>query len=129
VALHGVMRGTLDVDVAIQWSLKNLQNAESALKGMGLVSLIPITAETVFQFRDDYINKRNLIAWNFYDPAKPLNQVDIIINYEIKSAQDIERIKTSLGTISVLSINELIKMKEASGRLQDLKDVEKLRNL
>ena len=51
VALHGAMRGTVDVDVAIQWSLKNLQNAEKALKQLRLISLIPVTAETVFHFR------------------------------------------------------------------------------
>lgn len=129
VALHGAIRGTVDVDVAIQWSLKNLQNTENALKGMGLVSLIPITAETVFHFRDEYIQNRNLIAWNFYDPSNPLNQVDIVINYDLKGVHNTKKIESSLGTIQILSLNELIKMKEASGRPQDLEDVKALKNL
>ena len=88
VALHGAIRGTVDVDVVIQWSLKNLQNTENAFKQIGLVSLIPITAETLFHFREEYIQNRNLIAWNFYDPSNPLNQVDIIINYDLKSVRN-----------------------------------------
>jgi hypothetical protein len=126
VALHGAVRGTVDVDVVIQWSLKNLQDTESVFKQMGLVSLIPITAESLFHFREEYIHNRNLIAWNFYDPSNPLNQVDIIINYDLKNGQNTKAIKTPLGTIRILSLNDLIKMKKASGRLQDLEDVKAL---
>jgi hypothetical protein len=129
VALHGAIRGTVDVDVAIQWSLKNLQNAESAFKQLGLVSLIPIAAETLFHFREEYIQNRNLIAWNFYDPSNPLHQVDIIINYDLKSVRNTKPITTPLGTIRILSLNDLIEMKKASGRPQDLEDVKALNNL
>ena len=126
VALHGAIRGTVDVDVVIEWSLKNLQGVEIAFKQIGLVSLIPITAETLFHFREEYIQNRNLIAWNFYDPSNPLNQVDIIINYDLKNACNTKTIKTFLGTIRVLSLHDLIKMKQASGRPQDLEDVKAL---
>lgn len=126
VALHGAVRGTVDVDVVIEWSLKNLQDTERAFKQIGLVSLIPITAETLFHFRDEYIANRNLIAWNFYHPSNPLNQVDIIINYDLKIANNTKVIKNSLGAIRILSLNDLIKMKNASGRPQDIEDVKAL---
>jgi hypothetical protein len=129
VALHGAIRGTVDVDVIIEWSLKNLQDTENAFKQIGLVSLIPITAETLFHFREEYIQNRNLIAWNFYDPSNPLNQVDIIINYDLKSPRNTKAIKTFQGTIRILSLNDLIKMKRASGRPQDLEDVKALDDL
>jgi hypothetical protein len=129
VALHGAVRGTVDVDVAIQWTLKNLKNTENAFKQLGLISLIPITAENLFHFREEYIQNRNLIAWNFYDPANPLHQVDIIINYDLKGVSHTKPIKTPSGTIRVLSLNDLIEMKQASGRPQDLEDVKALKNL
>ncbi len=128
VALHGAIRGTVDVDVVIQWSFKHLQDTEKAFKQMGLVSLIPISAETLFHFREEYIQNRNLIAWNFYDPSNPLNQVDIIINYDLKSSHNTKIIKTSQGTIRILSLNDLIEMKKASGRPQDLEDIKALRS-
>jgi len=128
VALHGAVRGTVDVDVALKWSLKNLQNAEKALKELGLVSLLPIDAQNIFHFREEYIQKRNLIAWNFYEPKNPSNQVDLIITYNLKPSS-IKRVKTLQGEIRILSRRELIAMKKASGRPQDLEDVKSLENL
>ncbi len=128
VALHGAVRGTIDVDIAIHWTLKNLENVEKALKKMGLVSLIPIDSNTLFHFRDEYIQKRHLIAWNFYDPKNPANQVDIIINYDLKNAHT-KMINTSSGKIRVLSRNDLIAMKKASGRPQDLADIKALESV
>ncbi len=129
VALHGATRGTVDVDVVIQWSLKNLQSAENVFKQMGLFSRIPVTAENIFHFRDEYIQNRNLIAWNFYHPSNPLQQVDIIINYDLKSLRDTKKVETASGPIRILSLSELIKMKKASGRPQDLEDIKALRSV
>lgn len=128
VALHGAVRGTIDVDIAIHWTLKNLENVEKTLMEIGLVSLIPVDSKSVFHFREEYIQKRHLIAWNFYDPKNPVNQVDIIINYDLKNAST-KTIKTSFGKIKVLSRKDLIAMKRASGRPQDLEDVKALESL
>ncbi len=126
VALHGVVRGTVDVDVVISWSLKNLKNTEIAFKQIGLVSRIPLTAEDLFHFRDEFIEKRNLIAWNFYDPTNPLNQVDVLINHDLKSPAHVQKVNTLSGTVCILALDELIKMKKAAGRPQDLEDVKAL---
>ena len=128
VALHGAVRGTVDVDIAIHWSLKNLQNVENALKKMGLISLIPIDSNNLFYFRDEYIKNRNLVAWNFYDPSNPVKQVDILINYDLKNKHT-KTINTSSGKIRILSLSDLIEMKKASGRPQDLEDVKALETL
>lgn len=128
VALHGAIRGTIDIDIVIHWTLKNLEKVENALKEIGLVSLLPIDSNSLFHFRDEYIQKRHLIAWNFYDPNNPINQVDIIINYDLKNAR-IKTINTYSGKVKVLSRNDLIAMKKASGRPQDLEDVKALESL
>lgn len=128
VALHGVPRTTLYIDFVIQWSLETLEKAEKVLKDLGLVSRIPVDAKNVFLFRDDYIKNRNLIAWNFYDPAKPLNQVDLVITFDLKKAMT-KTIKTRSGSIKVLSKQQLIAMKKASGRPQDLEDIKTLEAL
>jgi len=128
VAMHGVIRGTVDVDIVIHWTLKNLERLEDALKEIGLVSLIPINSKNLFHFRKEYIEKRNLIAWNFYDPKNPLNQVDIVITYDLKNKR-VKTINTEDGKVRILSREDLIKMKKASGRPQDLEDVNALVNL
>ena len=84
VALHGAVRGTVDVDIALAWNLKSLLTAEQALTEIGLVSRLPIDANDVFQFREEYVNNRNLIGWNFYNPINSAEQVDIVITYDLK---------------------------------------------
>ena len=129
VAFHGFMRGTLDIDVVIHWTLENLQKAEKALHRIGLISLLPIDSTTLFHFRDEYILKRNLIAWNFYHPLSPQKQVDLIINYDLKNLNHTKTFQI-LGTkVQVLTLKDLIKMKKKAGRPQDLIDIAALESL
>ena len=67
----GPVRGTVDVDVALNWSRKDLLAAETALRSIGLVSRLPISANDVYDFRDEYIANRGLVAWNFHQPGRP----------------------------------------------------------
>lgn len=128
VALHGAVRGTVDIDIALSWNLKTLKGAEQALTELGLVSRLPISAEDVFRFRDEYIENRNLIAWNFHNPANPAEQVDIIITYDLRGKQR-TRVSTADGPVQVLGLKDLIEMKRASGRPQDLEDADALERL
>ncbi len=128
VALHGAVRGTIDLDLVIRWSLRNLENAVQALGECGLVSRLPITARDVFQFREEYIRNRNLIAWNFYNPQAPAEQVDILIHYDLGKRKT-KTVRTAEGSIRLLNIDDLIAMKRASGREQDLRDAEALEKL
>ncbi len=128
VAFHGAPRGTFDIDFAIRWSLQNLERVEEVLKSLSLVSRIPVDAKTVFTFRDEYIHNKNLVAWNFYNPVKPNEQVDIIINYDLAKAST-TTFHTESGNIKVLSKEDLIVMKKAAGRPQDLEDIKALEDL
>lgn len=128
VALHGAVRGTVDVDIALAWNRKSLQTTEQALQDIGLVSRLPISADDVFEFRDEYVEKRNLIAWNFYNPNNLTEQVDIIITYDLKG-RNVKSIETTGGTVRILNRENLIDMKQASGRPQDMEDIKALRKL
>ena len=128
VALHGAVRGTVDVDIALTWNKKALRITEQTLSDLGLVSRLPVSAEDVFLFRDEYIKNRNLIGWNFYNPDNLTEQVDVVINYDLKGKK-LKRIETAASTINILNIRDLIKMKKASGRPQDIEDVKALEKL
>ena len=128
VALHGAVRGTVDIDIVLSWTRKTLVSAEKALLGLGLVSSLPISAIDIFEFRDEYINNRNLHAWNFYNPTDLTEQLDIVISYDLKGKRT-KRIDLGDTSIHILSIGDLIKMKRESGRPQDLEDVTALEKL
>jgi hypothetical protein len=128
VALNGAVRGTVDLDLAVSLDEKTFLAAEKVLKDLGLESRLPITAKEVFRFRKEYIENRKLIAWSFYDPQHPANQLDIIIT---EDASSLENKVLLLGgvPIAIATPRALIKMKTASGRPQDLEDIQALKIL
>jgi len=128
VALHGAVRGTVDVDLVIEWSLEHLEAAVQALEGLGLRSALPISARQVFTHRNEYIQQRNLIEWNFVDFENPLRQVDLLINFDLSNHPVINK-STRFGEIRVLNKRDLIAMKRRSGRPQDMEDVRILESL
>ena len=128
VALHGAIRGTLDIDIALRWTINDLQKAEAALLELGLISHLPITAQDVFNFREEYIRNRNLIAWNFNNPADPSEQLDVVINFDADGKSAITR-QIGEESVPVLNIEDLIQMKKESGRQQDIEDVKALERL
>lgn len=128
VALQGAVRGTVDIDIAIALNRATFKRAETALEEIGLESRLPVTADEVFSFREEYIQKRNLKTWSFANPRNPLEAVDILIT------EDATRIdaasKRAFGiTIKVAEIADLIAIKKKSGRAQDLEDIKALRKL
>lgn len=125
VALRGDVRGTVDIGFVIQWSQENLVKTEQAVKELGLLSRLPVTAKDIFEKRDEYIVKPNLIAWNFYNPQSLDEQLDLVINYDLGHNKP-TILKAGDTDIPVLDVQRLIAMKRDSGRPQDLLDAEAL---
>jgi hypothetical protein len=118
----------LDIDVVIDWTLSALRKTEIALNGLGLVSRLPLSADDVFGFRDEYVKNRNLVAWNFHNSADISQQVDVVITYDLTGKRRY-RVPTASGPLFLLTVEDLVEMKRASGRPQDLADVEALEKL
>ncbi|MEO7165386.1 MAG: hypothetical protein ABI041_20870 [Bdellovibrionia bacterium] len=128
VALHGAVRGTVDVDLVLNLAEKDFVGAERVFKQLGLESRLPVGGAQVFQFRKEYIENRNLIAWSFYNPQNPIETVDIIITHNAKLMK-IVKIRAFDCELRVASLPDLIEMKKQSGRPQDLADIDALEKL
>ncbi|MEM9695068.1 MAG: hypothetical protein AAGA56_21175 [Myxococcota bacterium] len=128
VALHGAVRGTVDLDIVLALDRTNYERAEAVLLSLGFIGRLPVRAGDVFDNRKDYINNRNLIAWSFVDPSDPSRLVDILIIWEEDSVPTVDK---GIGstTVRVLAKEQLIEMKRASGRPQDVEDVRALEQL
>ena len=128
VALHGAVRGTVDIDFVIALNQRSYRQTEKALNSIGLKSRLPVTADDVFNFREEYIKNRNLIAWSFINHDNPLEIVDIIITENVKQMKSV--IKIVNGTkIKIAAIDDMIIMKRKSGRKQDIEDIRALEKL
>lgn len=125
MALHGLVRATVDIDLVLRLKIKDFEQAEQALLAVGLTSRIPIRAKDIITMREEYIEKRNLLAWSFVDFKNPSRQVDILIT---KDLNDLEVEKISVGNrkINVVTLQELKQLKIESGRPQDLIDVKNI---
>ncbi len=128
VALHGVVRATIDIDLILMLTKESFEKFALIMKKMGLVSRVPVNPSELIEFREDYILKRNLIAWSFVNFKDPSQVVDVLLT------EDLKKIKTTRVTIGNLKVNivtvsELIRMKQISARPQDLIDIENLKKL
>jgi len=128
VALHGAVRGTVDVDLAIRMKEGDFLRTERALTGLGLQSRLPVTAAEVFRYREEYVRNRSLTAWSFVNPARLSEIVDVMLTEDL-AKMAVKRIRVRGQAIRLASIDDLVRMKRASGRPQDLEDVEALRRL
>ncbi|MGE3757159.1 MAG: nucleotidyl transferase AbiEii/AbiGii toxin family protein [Pseudobdellovibrionaceae bacterium] len=126
LALHGLVRATMDVDLVVNLKQSDFEMSEKVLEKIGLRSRLPVRAQDIIKMRNEYIQNRNLIAWSFVDYSDPSRQVDILIT---KDLRDLKCEKISVGgkKINVASLQEILKMKIEAGRDQDLVDIKNIR--
>jgi hypothetical protein len=82
----------------------------------------------MFDFREEYIKNRNLIAWSFSNPSNPAELLDVVITHDLAKMR-VKKIKAGGRVLPVLAIPDLIAMKKASGRPQDREDIAALEHL
>lgn len=128
VAIHGIARGTFDVDIITEISEENFVKIERSLATIGMKSLLPMTASDLFKNLETFKKEKNLVAWNFIHPNKFRETLDIVITEDIRSYQTFEA-ETDFGPLSVISLDGLIQMKSKTGRVQDIEDVQALKKL
>lgn len=127
LAMHGIVRATMDVDIVIHLTKSSLADAEGAMKDLGLTSRIPVSAADISNFRQEYIEKRNLVAWSFADFKNPSRQVDLLIVLDVDDV-DVEKISFRGKALPVASLQSLLKMKLISNRAEDQLDIKNLRS-
>ncbi len=128
VALHGAVRGTLDIDLVLRFDENQFEAAERAFRSIGLEPRLPVTASEVFRFREEYVRNRNMTAWTFVNPARPSEIVDVILTSDLRDMR-VRRVKIKGKSVKLASIDDLIRMKTESNRPQDVEDVKALKKL
>ena len=59
---------------------------------------------------------------------RAFEQVDVIINFDLKGKRR-KKIHTAAGAVPILGLDDLVKMKRAAGRPQDIEDANALEKL
>lgn len=130
VILHGYLRATADLDLAIGLVPDNARRGMQALAAIGLRPRLPIAIE---DFADPAKRKewtqRNMLVFPLWDPDNPLRSVDVFVDEPVafdRLLRDAVRKDLDGTTVPVASIDHLIEMKKGTGRSRDLQDIEKL---
>ncbi len=120
VGYHGNPRYTKDIDL---WFLMNHENSKNIIE-----SIKQFGFESLGLSVEDFLNSENIIQLGYppnrIDLLTDLSGVDFETSYKNKEIVDFEDVK-----INFISLDDLIKNKIATGRLQDLADAEKLARL
>ena len=134
VNLHGVPRVTQDIDIIISMDENNISILLESLKALGYIPRLPVDPKGLLNpfIVRDWIEKRNLKAFTFYNKKDNFKEIDIVLSYPItfdqaydkKIVKEVEQIK-----IYLISLDDLITMKNSAGRKQDLSDVILLKKL
>ena len=112
----------------LDFTAENLAQFDAAINFLKYQPLLPIKLESLVSEieRRRIINEKNLIAFSFYNSFSnamslnilidvPLKFADMWNNKEIRKTEDIE--------ISLVSIEDLIKLKQYANRKQDNDDI------
>ncbi len=132
VNFHGVPRMTYDIDLMILLQQENISKFVTKLTDWGYRPKIPVNPMDLADEakRKSWVQEKRMKAINFYSETLPIGEIDIIFDSlipydELKSRAVL--IEIGSEKIPTVSIHDLIKLKQNSGRKQDLADVEYLK--
>jgi hypothetical protein len=130
--LHGFDRLTADVDLVIDLASDAARSAVEALTKAGYRPLAPVDPAAFADAarREQWRRETGMQVFSLWDTTNARPTVDLLLQSPVPF-EELWR-DSSLVTLSGLSVRiasaaHLIRMKQASGRPQDLLDVERLR--
>ena len=132
VNLHGIPRTTFDVDVVVPREAGPLRACREALEGLGLRARLPVALESLAGESDELLRARNLVAYTFTDPTNPLREVDVLVASPISGRELVSRAivrESAELAVRVACVADLVALKRAAGRAQDLADLRHLERL
>ena len=134
VILHGYLRATADLDLVIGLAPANCKRGLQALVSIGFRPRLPVAIEEFAdpRKREEWIEQRNMLVFQLWDPANPMRSLDVFVKEPIAFdallrdavSKDIDGIP-----VRVASIEHLIEMKQVAGRPRDLDDIARLRQI
>lgn len=132
--LHGVPRATMDVDLVLALDSANLKAFLDMAKTLQLKPVAPVDVNGLLDpaQRQKWVMEKNMLAFALRPSDIKGPTVDVLIDppLDIEVAlKRAERREVSEVNISLISIEDLIRLKEHTGRAQDQSDIEHLRRL
>lgn len=134
VSLHGIERATMDIDIVVAMSPSNLASVIAVARELKLSPQLPVPLESLtdLELLREWHDERNLEAFALRSPEIAGVTVDILLFPPVSFADMACRAEVLhlAGTaIRIATVDDLISLKQASGRPIDLSDIEHLKRV
>jgi predicted nucleotidyltransferase len=134
VVLHGHLRTTADLDLVVELGPDNALRAMRALSEIGYRPRAPVPIESFADpaLREAWVRDKGLSVFGLWNERDPSLEVDVFVaepfDFEEAYARAV-RVELDSTTATLVSLEDLVRLKLAAGRPLDLADVEALRAL
>ena len=134
VALHGIERTTMDIDLCVVVSPGNLSHLVAAAQELKLTPTLPVPLLSLTQIDllKDWHTQRNLLAFALRSPDLAGVTVDVLLFPPVPPQELCQRaltIDVAGVPVRLAQIDDLIALKQHAGRPIDLSDIEHLKRL
>jgi hypothetical protein len=132
--LHGYARLTADIDLLVDLEPAEARRVIEVLVGLGYQPQVPVQAEDFADpaTRRRWMEEKGMQVFSMWDPSNPMRTVDLFVNHPI-GFEDVwqrsEIVQLTTTWVRIASIEDLIRLKQISGRAQDLTDIEQLQKI
>ena len=131
VVLHGHTRLTLDVDLVVDLDPEPAREIVDALTELGFIPRAPVKARDFanVSIREAWVEEKGMQVFTMVDRANPRLVVDLFVRRPIEFDalwSRAETIELEGVPVHVAAIEDLIALKRAAGRAQDLDDIRHL---
>ena len=132
--LHGVPRATMDVDIVLAFDSQNLKLFLALAGVLQLKPVAPVSLGGLLDpvQRKKWVEEKHMIAFALRPPDIQGPTIDVLIDPPLDIEKALMRVvwRDVQGVrIPLISVEDLIQLKEKSGRLQDRSDVEHLHRI
>ncbi len=134
IALHGIERATMDIDVTVAMTSDNLASLVGTARELGMTPVLPVPLDALSDLDQlaQWHRERNLEAFALRAPGLAGVTLDVLlyppVDYKDMRSRAV-RFQAGNVPVVVASIDDLISMKQAVGRPIDLADIEHLKRL
>lgn len=134
VVLHGHLRFTADLDLALALDGPNVDAALATLEGLGYRPRAPVALRAFAdpEQRADWARTKEMTVFSLWSADFPGTEIDLFLADPFPfDAAWARRLRADLDgvVVNVASLADLIEMKRRAGRPQDLEDVRALEAL
>lgn len=135
VNLLGYRRFTADIDILLALDPKNLEKMTRLMKKIGYTERLPVQLKELSDATkvQKWLEEKNMTAYTFLSERRLRLDIDVLAGASLRFDEyDQRKVLIDAGgglRIPVISLNDLLEMKQAANRGKDVQDIQVLLEL